>query len=126
MLLAIAFNIAFFFLPLYSHALTDPSGWISTGLTVAIGLSLIITAYSIFLYTDRQNQIRWLKRAMIFQVIALAMCFAVFLTLGSYGMHLWDEAIGVALLFLSLVFQYLSIRYIRSDDRLVRSMDRIR
>lgn len=126
MLLAILISIAFFFMPLYSHSLTDPSGWISIGITVALGFSILITFFSIFLFNNRQNQINWLKRAMVFQVIALGMCFAIFFTLGTYGYHLWDEAVGVALLFLALVLLYLAIRYIRKDDNLVRSMDRIR
>lgn len=63
---------------------------------------------------------------MIFQVIALGMCFAIFFTLGMYGFHIWDEALAISVLFLAFLFQYAAIRYIRRDDRLVRSMDRIR
>lgn len=126
LLLAFILNASFIFLPIYSHALTDPTGWISTGLTVALAFSSIITLYSIFLFNNRQNQVQWVKRGMLFQVIALGMCFAMFFTLGTYGFNLWDEALGVAILFLALLSHYAAIRYIRRDDKLVRSMDRIR
>ncbi|MEX0780012.1 MAG: DUF4293 family protein [Balneolales bacterium] len=126
LLAALLLNVAFIFLPFYGHVLTDPTGWISTGLTVALAFSAAITLFSIFLYNNRPNQVSWVKRAMIFQVIALGMCFAIFFSIGIYGFNIMEEAIGVAVLFLALVCQYMAIHYIRRDKNLVRSMDRIR
>lgn len=126
MLLGVALNIAFVFLPIYGHALTDPSGWISTGLTVALGFAAILSLYAMLLYNNRLNQIRWVKRAMMFQVIAIGICFAIFFTLGTYGFNVWDEILGVSILFLALLCQYAAIHFIRKDENLVRSVDRLR
>lgn len=127
LLVAFFLNVAFVFLPMfYAHVLSDPSGWISTGLTVALAFSSVITVYSIFLYNTRINQVRWIKRAMVFQMITLGMCFAIFFTLGAYGFHIWDEILAITVLILALLCQYAAIYYIRKDENLVRSMDRLR
>ena len=68
----------------------------------------------------------WVKRAALFQVIGLGFCVGVLFSLGGIGTYLWDEALGTGLVFAGLLFQILALRFIKKDEELVRSMDRIR
>jgi len=104
----------------------DPSGWLSNGLIAALFFSAALSLYTISLFRDRHNQIRWVQRSMIFQVIAIGMAVGVFFTVGRIGLHLLTEALSVGLLVLGVLLQYLALHYIDKDEKLVRSMDRIR
>ena len=81
---------------------------------------------SIFMYSNRKNQLSWVKRGALAQVIAMGFCFGVIFSLGGIGRYLWDEALGTGLVILGFVFQLLAMRFIQKDEKLVRSMDRIR
>lgn len=81
---------------------------------------------AIFLYGNRPNQIKWVKAASYLQIAALAMGVGVLFTLGGFGTYLWRELGSVGLLVISLVLLWASIRFIRKDEELVKSMDRIR
>jgi len=124
--LAFLLNLGVFFNPIYSHAMDDPYAWIGIGfatvLTAAAGLSLAC----IFLYKNRENQIKWVKRAILLQVIALGWGVGILFSLGGFGTFLWDEMIGNGLLVLALAAIIMALRNIRKDEELVRSMDRIR
>jgi hypothetical protein len=124
--IAVLLNIGFFFTPLFERVLEDPSGWFRSAIFTAVGLAAIISAISIFMYKNRTSQLRWVRNAMIFEIIAAATATGVFFTLGRIGSHLTGEATGLGLLLLALLFQLLAASGIRKDERLVRSMDRIR
>ena len=119
-------NIGFAFTPMFSHAMLDPSGWLSNGLIAALLFSIALSLYTIFLFRDRKNQMRWVKRAMLFQIIGVGMAVGVFFTVGRIGMNLMEEALSVGLLVLGILLQYMALHYISKDEELVRSMDRIR
>lgn len=104
----------------------DPSGWLSNGLIAALLFSMVLSLYAIFLFRNRPNQMRWVKRAMLFQVIALGMNIGIFFTVGRIGMNLMTEALSVGLLMLAFILQYLALHFIDKDEKLVQSMDRIR
>lgn len=126
LLLVLPVNIGFVFTPMFPHALQDPSGWLSNGLIAALVFSMALSLYTIFLFRNRQNQTRWVKRSMLFQVIAIGMAIGVFFTVGRFGLHLLEEALSVGLLIAGVILQYLALHYIDKDEKLVRSMDRIR
>ena len=86
----------------------------------------MLALYSIFLFNDRKDQLNWVKRALLVQVIALGFSIAVFFSLGGIGTYLWDEAIGTGLIVLSFTFHLLALKFINKDEKLVKSMDRIR
>jgi hypothetical protein len=119
-------NLIVYFTPVYDKAMSDPQVWIGCGLAISLVIPMVLNAYAIFLYNNRARQISWIKKSALFQVIALGFGVGVLLSLGGFGAYLWDEALGSGLIFLSLLFQILAMRYIRKDDELVRSMDRIR
>lgn len=126
LILAVALNVVFVFTPLQSQAMADPTGWISSGLLAGLLLSTLVTIFSIFLYKKRVSQMKWIVRAMIFQIIAIGFAAAVLVTLGGFGRYLWEEVISFALIVLALIVQYVAVHFIKRDENLVRSMDRIR
>jgi type III secretory pathway component EscS len=126
LILAVATNVGFFFTPLFDHILRDPTGWISavniSALLFASGLSL----FSIFKFNDRAKQIYWVKIALFFQVVGVASAIGVLLSLGGIGTYLLEEALSFALITIAILLQYLAIHFIHKDEKLVKSMDRIR
>jgi hypothetical protein len=123
---AILLNIAFFFTPLLDRVLEDPSGWFRAAIFTAIGLSVLFSMAAIFMFRNRLRQMRWVKNALIFQILASGTGVGIFLTLGRIGSNLTGEALGLGVLLLAALFQILANAGIRKDERLVRSMDRIR
>lgn len=126
LILAVALNIGFIFTPLQAHAFADPTAWISSGLLAGLLIASVISLYSIFLFKDRKKQVLWVTRAMIFQIIAIGFAAGIMFTLGGIGNYLWDEGLSLLLIILALVLQYLAVHYIKKDENLVKSMDRIR
>lgn len=126
LILAVGLNVAFVFTPLFEDAFRDPSGWISSALIAALVFAVVFCLFSIIIYKKRTRQIHWIKRAMLFQIIALGCGLAVIFTLGGIGSFLWDELISLGMILVGLVLQYGAIHYIKRDENLVRSMDRIR
>lgn len=115
-----------FFTPIYARAMEDPQLWIGYGLAISLTIAIIVTLVSIFLFSNRKNQMNWVKRAMLLQVIGMGFCFGVILSLGGIGTYLWDEALGTGLVILGFLLQMLGLRFINKDEKLVRSIDRIR
>jgi hypothetical protein len=124
--LAILITLATYFTPIYDRAMEDPQRWIGYGLAASLLISVLISGVSIFLFKNLKNQINWIKKAALFQVIGLGFCFGVLLSLGGIGRYLWDEALGTMLVILGFLLQLLAIRYIHKDEKLIRSIDRIR
>lgn len=126
LILAVGLDVAFVFTPLFDEALQDPSKWISSALMAALLLSIAFTLVSIFIFKSRKRQIQWVKRAMILQIITIGCGTGVLFTLGGLGTYLWDEVISLGMIIVALVMQYGAVHYIKKDEELVRSMDRIR
>ena len=98
-------------------------------------MSIIITLLSgiiIFLYKNRPLQIKLSKFLILLLALELA---ALFFYSDAAKSFLSDTAkdqisisykIGVVIPIISLIFAYLTIRFIKKDDELVRSADRLR
>jgi protein-S-isoprenylcysteine O-methyltransferase Ste14 len=119
-------TLSVYFTPIYEKAMADPQLWIGIGLAASLLIAVILNVVGVFLYNNRKSQLSWVKRAALFQVIGFGFCTGVLFSLGGIGTYLWDEALGTGLVLLGLIFQILAMRYIRKDEELVRSMDRIR
>jgi len=126
LVLAILSTGGTFFTPIYNRAMEDPQLWIGYGLAISLTLAMLVTLLTIFLYKNRANQMIWVKRAMLVQVVGMGFCFGVLLSLGGIGPYLWDEALGTGLVIIGFFFQLLGLRFIHKDENLVRSIDRIR
>lgn len=124
--LSVISTLGVYFTPIYTRAMEDPQQWIGFGLAISLAVAIILTVFSISRYNSRKDQMSWVKRSMLLQVIALGACFGVLFSLGGIGTYLWDEAVGTALVGLGFLLQLLALRFIKKDEDLVRSMDRIR
>ena len=124
--LAFLLNGSVFFNALYSHAVNDPQGWVGISFAVLLTISSLGSLGTIFLYSNRQNHLRWVNLLLIPQIITIGFAFGIYISLGGFGVFLWDETIGLALLFLALGSQLYARKKIKDDIELVKSMDRIR
>lgn len=106
--------------------MNDPSAWIGISFAIFLTGAMLISFVAIFLYNNRPNQIKWVKAATYLQIAALAIAVGVLFTLGGFGTFLWREVVSIGLMVISLILLWASIRYIRKDEELVKSMDRIR
>ncbi|MEP1151101.1 MAG: DUF4293 family protein [Balneola sp.] len=126
LILSFISSLGVYFTPVYDKAMQDPQLWIGYGLAIALALAMILSVASVFKYSDRKDQIKWVKIAMVPQLVGLGLATGVLFSLGGIGTYLWDEMIGVGLIGLGLLFLGLAIRFIKKDLELVRSIDRIR
>lgn len=124
--LAFILNGSLFFNALYSHAMHDPLDWIGIGFAIILTLASLGSLGSIFFYKNRENHLRWVNRLLVIQILALGYGFGIYISLGGFGVFLWDETIGLGLLFLALASQLYARKKIEDDIELVKSMDRIR
>ena len=126
LLLAVLLNVAFFFSPLFARATEDPASWIVSAVFAGIGIASLVALIVIFLYKTRNHQISWLRRGLLFQVLGLGASTGVLFSMGGVSINHFDEGLSVFLPTVSLVLMIVSLIYIRKDERLVRSMDRLR
>lgn len=124
--MAAVINFFVFLTPIYTRAMQDPAIWIGVLFSILLALTIILSLYSVFLFSDRIKQIRWVSYAIYSQVAALASGAGILLTLGGIGSFLMQEALSVLLLLLSLTSLWQGRRLIKKDQELVDSMDRIR
>ncbi|MDT8411305.1 MAG: DUF4293 domain-containing protein [Vicingaceae bacterium] len=98
-------------------------------------MSIIITLLSgiiIFLYKNRPLQIKLSKLLILLLALELAALFFYsdaaksFLSTPTEDQVSISYKIGVVIPIISIIFAYLTIRFIKKDDELVRSADRLR
>jgi hypothetical protein len=96
-------------------------------LVVLTGIGLALAFISIFLYKKRSIQLRLGYFVIVVGVLLPALAAWIFLSksleLSNGGV---DDGFGIFLPLLAIVFSFLSNRYIKKDDKLVKSMDRLR
>ncbi len=119
-------NAAFFFSPLFDRAFEDPASWIPSAVAAGIGIATLMSAGIIIMYRQRTQQMNWLRRALIFQILGLGSSIGVLFSMGGFHINLIDEAISALLPFFAFLFMIVALIYIRKDEQLVRSMDRLR
>lgn len=124
--LALLLDGGVFFNALYGHAMDDPQAWIGISFAVIVTIAALLSLSSIFLYKNRENQLRWIGFTLIPQVISFGFGVGIYISLGGFGTFLWDETIGLGLLFLALASQLFARKKVQDDIELVKSMDRIR
>ena len=124
--LAAVLNGTIFFNVLYTHAMNDPQQWVGLGFTAVLIISALFSIVCIFFYKNRSRQIKWTGGAIALQTIAFGWGVGIYISLGGFGAFLWDETIGIAILFIALVATIMARKKIKDDEELVRSMDRIR
>jgi hypothetical protein len=126
LLIAALLTLGTFLTPLRDRLFADPAAWILSAFIAATVFAAALSVFSVFKFSNRPDQVKWINKAMIFQLIAIGVSVAVFFTLGPVGSALLGEAIAVALLVFALVLQLLARKGVEADEKLVKSIDRIR
>ena len=97
------------------------------GLLVLFGLGGLLALVAIFLFKNRKLQLNLGRFALIANVIGLILAIVLYYndsgTLGAVDPN--DEA-GLYMPFIAVVFLGLALRFISKDEKLVKSMDRLR
>jgi len=82
---------------------------------------------SIFLFKNRKTQLLVGRLAIIANIIGLVLAIALFMNdRGTLGEQTPDDGLGIFLPIAFLIFAFLAQRFISKDDKLVKSMDRLR
>ena len=126
LVLSIVLNGAMFATALFKRTVEGPQYWIWIWITVVALLSVVVSLWAIFQYSNRIQQIKIIRIAQLFQVMLLGGSFGILFSLGGIGTYLWDEAIGIVLVIAAFIAQFLAVRGIREDEELVKSIDRLR
>ncbi|MDP4183936.1 MAG: DUF4293 domain-containing protein [Bacteroidota bacterium] len=101
---------------------------ISKNMAVTLFLALLVVLHivCIFLYKNRVRQIRF----TLLSAILLVAYFGVVIYIGFNHTAALDATFSIkqamSLLLIAAIFDYLAIRFIKKDEALVRSIDRIR
>ncbi len=126
LVLSIVLNGAMFATALFKRTVEGPQHWIWIWITVVALVSVVVSLWAIFQYSNRIQQIKIIRIAQLFQVMLLGGSFGILFSLGGIGTYLWDEAIGIVLVIAAFIAQFLAVRGIRKDEELVKSIERLR
>ena len=101
------------------------------GVGVLAGIITLLATYIIFLYKNRGLQLKLSKLILLLLALKLVAIFiyseAATSRITTNEEHLLiNYKIGIIIPILSLLFTYLAIHFIKKDDELVRSADRLR
>lgn len=82
---------------------------------------------NIFLFKNRKTQLLVGRLAIVANIIGAVLAVFLFMQDSqALGDKMPDEEIGLGMPILFLIFGFLALRYINKDDKLVKSMDRLR
>jgi len=126
LLVVVFLNAGFLFTPVFDQTEAYPDQWMVLLLSTALTLSTILSFLAIFLYKKRPIQIRLITIGMIAQVVVIGVAAGVLFSMGSINTESIAEISGVLMIVLAWILQFLSVKSIKKDEALVRSIDRIR
>ena len=99
--------------------------FLTSPLAVVYVLNAVMALANIFMYNNRKFQMKLCVYSCIFMVLWYAvlayLCFTSFAALGSF-----HPAISICIPFICIVLSVMAYKGISADEKLVRSMDRIR
>jgi len=121
--------LIFYVFEISNEAGPDPfSFWFILPLIVVSAGVAIISLITVFLYKNRPLQIKLSQTSIFLNVILIVSLLFFYIdriesetqTMANY------EYIGIYLPLISLVFLVLALRFIKKDEKMVRSLDRLR
>jgi peptidoglycan/LPS O-acetylase OafA/YrhL len=129
LLLASIFDAITFRFPFYIgdwkkdtiQATIDLNAQLTTPLTILTVLTGVLAFVTIFLFNNRKLQLRLTYVGMLLSVVLLVLYF---LEIGNF--YNGDMALWCLFYFAILLFYLLAARGIRKDQKLIRSLDRLR
>ncbi len=129
-MLAATCSVLSFFFPFFGGAeqnATGTSGMMSTlnagssfFLIILTGASVLLSLVTIFLYKDRKLQFRLALTGLVISVLIVILFFSEIKMLPGV------IALSSVFVFLVPVFYFLAIRGIRKDEKLIKSLNKLR
>ncbi len=96
-------------------------------LLVIFGLGGLLALVAIFLFKNRKLQLNLSRFALIANVIGLVLAIILFMQdKANLGVAEPNDEAGLYMPFIAVVFLGLALRFISKDEKLVKSMDRLR
>jgi len=96
-------------------------------LLVIFGLAGLLAFVAIFLFKNRKLQMNLGRFALIANIIGLVLAIILFYQdMNTLGTAEPNDQAGLYMPFIAVVFLGLALRFIGKDDKLVKSMDRLR
>lgn len=98
------------------------------GLLIITGLGILVAMGAIFLYNNRSLQLRLTYVTIVMAILLPILAVWLFFNAGNQmteGNGV-DDGFGLYLPLLGVVFGGLAARFIKKDEKLVKSMDRLR
>jgi uncharacterized membrane protein YhdT len=92
-------------------------------------LAAALSATCIFLYKNRVRQAKLVRLAILLEIILVALVFFVYANIVERNLLATPDYLneaGIYFPLISLIFNILAIRFIMKDEKLVRSVDRLR
>ena len=97
------------------------------GLLILFGLSGVLALVSIFLFKNRKLQMTLSRLALVSNILGMILAVIIFWQdLQGMGEAVPNDQAGAYLPIGFIIFASLALRFIGKDDKLVRSMDRLR
>ncbi|NNF35710.1 MAG: DUF4293 domain-containing protein [Saprospiraceae bacterium] len=92
------------------------------------GIGIIVSLAAIFLFKNRSLQLRMGLLAIVISILLPVVAFLLIYTekTASTDTAQIDDGLGLYLPILSLIFAIVANRFVKKDDKLVKSMDRLR
>ncbi len=100
--------------------------WFVPVMYMLMAATVVLTAWAIFLYSNRKRQRTAVVGVQALNLALLAVLAGAMYLAGDFEVFTTREIIGVALPVVAYIFFYLARRAIESDIKLVESMDRLR
>lgn len=91
-----------------------------------ISLTGVLSTVAVFCYKNRRLQMRLATAGMIFNLLWYVYYIIMYCQMSADATHVLHLQLGAVFPLLSLIFLWLARRGVKADEKLVRSMDRIR
>lgn len=118
------FLTAFIIVDSHSAVYSNSPSILSIGVTM--WLTALISIITIFLFKKRLLQLRFIRYTQILKISILAYIAYVIHTITSTSEYSFTPSLGLLLIVIAFVTDWLAYRAIKKDEELVRSVDRIR
>lgn len=102
------------------------NGYVFFPVIVILIMELILIGYTIFRYKNRMHQLKLVKMGIFLNIILVAGIFLNYPKLFIDSQIEIEPGLGTYFPLVSLIFLVMAYRYILKDEKLVKSVDRLR
>lgn len=95
-------------------------------LIIITALAILLPAIAIFLFNNRKLQVSLSRISGVSSILVLVAAVVLLMLNNLFNAENLQVGLGVVLVVLATIFSFLASRFIKKDDNLVKSMDRLR